>query len=148
MQVKPLGRNYLVRLDPGEQAIQRLMQFADHHRIRFATFSGIGTFERATLGYYDVETQHYQNELFDEPLEVLGLAGNIARGEEGERIVHAHVTVGRSDYTTLGGHLVEATVGPTLEIRVETWPSTIRRRHDPESGLQLWDLEAIETYSV
>lgn len=148
MQVKPLGKNYLVRLEPGEEAITKLRQFADRYRIGFAAIRAIGTFERVTLGYYDVETKAYQNDLLDEPVEVLNLTGNVTRDEDGERLVHAHVTVGRADYTTRGGHLVEALVGPTLEVVVETEPVTIRRRHDSETGLQLWDLEALETFSV
>jgi predicted DNA-binding protein with PD1-like motif len=48
----------------------------------------------------------------------------------------------------MGGHLVEGVVGPTLEVVVESAPITIRRRHDPDTGLELWDLQAIETFSV
>jgi hypothetical protein len=76
------------------------------------------------------------------------MSGNVAKGEDGERMVHAHVTVGRSDYTTLGGHVVEATVGPTLEVVVETAPTTIRRRHDPDVGLELWDLDRLQMQSA
>jgi predicted DNA-binding protein with PD1-like motif len=148
MQIKPLGSDYLVRLERGEEAVANLKHFADRYRIGFAAIHAIGTFERVTLGYYDAEAKTYRNESLDEPVEVLNLTGNIARGEDGERIVHAHVTVGRPDYTTRGGHLVEGVVGPTLEVVVETAPVTIRRRHDPDIGLALWDLEALETFSV
>lgn len=148
VQVKPLGRTYLVRLERGEEAIESLKGFADRHRIGFAAIRAIGTFERVTLGYYDVDAEAYRNETLDEPVEVLNLTGNVTRGEDGERIVHAHVTVGRADYTTRGGHLVSATVGPTLEVVVESEPATVRRRHDADTGLELWDLAAMETFSV
>ena len=148
MQVKPLGNNYLVRLDPGEEAIEHVTRVADQYRIGFATFHGIGTFERVTLGYYDLDARAYQDEVFEEPVEVLAVTGNIATDAAGQRIVHAHVTVGLSDFTTRGGHLVEGIVGPTLEVIIDTGPATIRRRHDEDTGLQLWDLEAIETLSV
>lgn len=148
MQVKAVGTRYLVRLEPGEDAIESLKRFADSTRIAFAAVRAIGTFERVTLGYYDLDTQTYQTQEFDEPVEVLNLTGNIARGEDDERMVHAHVTVGRPDYSTLGGHLVEAVVGPTLEVVIEPGPVTVRRRHDDETGLALWDLEAVETFSI
>ena len=148
MQVKRSGSSYLIRLERGEEALQNLRDFADRRRIGFAVIRAIGTFERVTLGYYDAVKKTYQERTLDEPLEVLNLSGNIAKGEAGERIVHAHVTLGRPNYTTLGGHLVEATVGPTLEIIVETMPMTIRRRYDPDTGLNLWDLEAIQTFSI
>lgn len=148
MQVKPVGGNYLVRLERGEAAVESLKEFADRYRIGFAEIRAIGTLESVTLGYYDAEAKTYHNETFDEPLEVLNLTGNIGRGEDGERIVHAHVTVSRPDYTTRGGHLVEGVIGPTLEVTVDTAPVTIRRRHDPDTGLELWDLAALETFSV
>jgi hypothetical protein len=148
VQVRPSESSYLIRLERGEEALESLRDFADRHRIGFAVVRAIGTFERITLGYYDAVKKTYQEKTLDEPLEVLNLSGNIAKGEDGERIVHAHVTLGRPDYTTLGGHVVQATAGPTLEMIVETMPTTIRRRYDPDTGLNLWDLEAIETVSV
>ncbi|MGD8968718.1 MAG: DNA-binding protein [Anaerolineae bacterium] len=148
MHFKRSGSTYLIRLERGERAVESLTGFADRHRIGFAVIHAIGTFQRLTLGYYNALDKTYQEQTLDEPFEVLNLSGNIAKGQDGERIVHAHVTVGRPDYTTLGGHLVEATVGPTLEVFVETLPVTIRRRQDPQTGLNVWDLEAIETLSV
>jgi hypothetical protein len=148
VQVKPFGGNYLVRLERGEAVIESLREFADRTRIGFAEIRAIGTLDRVTLGYYDAEAKTYHEKSFDEPLEVLNLTGNIARGDDGGRIVHAHVTLSRPDYTTRGGHLAAGVVGPTLEVIVETAPLTIRRRHDADTGLELWDLEALETFSV
>lgn len=143
-----MGPNYLVRLERGEEAIDSLKRFADSRRIGFAAIRAIGTFDRVILGYYDVEARAYKNRSVDKPVEVLNMTGNIARDQDGTRIVHAHVTIGCADYTTLGGHVVEAVVGPTLEIIIETAPATIRRRRDSETGLQLWDFEAVETFSI
>jgi hypothetical protein len=148
MQVKRLGDLFLVRLEPGEEVIESLRQFADANRIGFAEIRAIGTFERVTLGYYDVEKKSYENQGFEEPVEVLNLTGNITKGENGERIVHGHVTIGRSDYSALGGHVVEAIVGPTLEVVVQTAPTTIRRKHDPDTGLEQWDLNRFEMRSA
>ncbi len=148
MQVKRIGDTYLVRLEAGEEVIEKLKTFADAYRIGFAALHAIGTFERVTLGYFDTETQAYCNQEFDEPVEVVSLTGNIARREDGERIVHAHVVVGRSDYTTLGGHVVEANVGPTLEAVVQPLRTTVRRRRDPATGLELWDLGSLEVFSA
>ena len=148
MQVKRLGDTFLIRLEAGEEVIESLKQFADIQRIGFAALRAIGTFERVTLGYYDAETKSYRNEGIEEPVEVLNMSGNVAKGEDGERIIHAHVAVGRSDYTVLGGHVVEATVGPTLEVVVDTAPTTIRRRHDEGTGLELLDLNQYEMQSA
>mgnify|MGYP001241586587 FL=1 len=148
MQVKRLRDTYLVRLETGEEVIASLKSFASSYRIGFGALRAIGTFQRVTLGYYNTDTKSYQHKELKEPVEVLNMTGNISKGEDEQRIVHAHVTVGRSDYTTLGGHVVEAAVGPTVEVVIETAPTTIRRRHDPDTGLELWDLTRMETLSV
>jgi len=148
LQVKRVGDIFLVRLETGEEVIESLKRFADAYRIGFGSIQAIGTFERVTLGYYDTETKAYQDQSVEEPVEVLNLSGNIAKGEDGEPIVHAHVTVGRSDYSTLGGHVVEATVGPTLEVIIETRAATVRRRRDPDVGLDLWDLNQVDMQSA
>ncbi|HEY68748.1 MAG TPA: DNA-binding protein [Thermoflexia bacterium] len=142
MEIKALDGHYLIRLEPGDEIIECLKRFADEHKIGFAALSGIGTFRRVTLGYFDTTANVYRHRTVEEQVEVLSLSGNISRGEGGEPIVHAHVTIGRSDYHTLGGHLVEATVNPTLEVVVTVAPATVRRRRDPVTGLMMWDLEA------
>jgi predicted DNA-binding protein with PD1-like motif len=77
----------------------------------------------------------------DEQLEVLSLAGDVARGD-GEPAVHGHIVVGRRDGSTRGGHFVDGTVRPTLELVVQETPAYLQKRHDPESGLALIDPEA------
>src|SRR5207248_8373816 len=61
--------------------------------------------------------------------------------------LHAHLVVGRRDGTTLGGHLLEGHVWPTLEVIVTETPAHLRKSLDPETGLALIDIEApsIET---
>jgi predicted DNA-binding protein with PD1-like motif len=148
VQIKSFGEGHLVRLERGEKVIASLRRFAKRYRIGFAAFRAIGTLDQVTLGYYDSDSQAYRNQALDEAVEVLNLSGNISRGADGEHIVHAHVTVGGPDYTALGGHVVEATVGPTLELVVDTWPTSVQRRHDPDTGLDLWDLDAVKTRPV
>ncbi len=148
MEVKRVGDIYLVRLEAGEEVIGSLKRFADVYRIGFAVLQAIGTFERVTLGYYDLETKAYQNLELEEPVEVLSLKGSVAKGADGERMVHAHVVVGRSDYAAMGGHVVEAIIGPTLETIVEPARTTIRRRRDEDTGLELWDLSSLEVFSA
>jgi predicted DNA-binding protein with PD1-like motif len=77
----------------------------------------------------------------DEQTEVLSMIGDIALGEEGDPEIHAHIVLGRRDATTVGGHLLEATVRPTLEVVLTEAPQHLRRRSDPDSGLALIDLD-------
>ncbi|MBV8779143.1 MAG: DUF296 domain-containing protein, partial [Alphaproteobacteria bacterium] len=56
--------------------------------------------------------------------------------------VHLHVVLGLSDGSTRGGHLIEGTVRPTLEVIVVETPSHLRRKQRPEFGIALIDLTA------
>ena len=71
-----------------------------------------------------------------EQVEVLTLTGDIASAD-GAPKVHAHVVLGRRDGQTIGGHLIEAHVRPTLEIALTVSPAALVRRRDRESGLDL-----------
>lgn len=148
LHVKRLGDTYLIRLETGEEIIGSLEEFANAYRIGFGAVQAIGSLQRATLGTYDVETTTIQRKELEEPVELLNLSGNFTQGEDGERILQAHATLGRSDYSTQGGHLLAATVGATVEVVVTTAPTPIRRRRDPDTGRQLWDLNTLEVVSA
>jgi len=49
--------------------------------------------------------------------------------------------VGKPDGAAHGGHLLEAHVRPTLELILTESPRHLQKRHDPESGLALIDLQ-------
>jgi predicted DNA-binding protein with PD1-like motif len=88
------------------------------------------------LGYFDPAAREYKKIPVTEQVEVLSLLGVITLDGEQPK-VHAHVVLGRRDGSTLGGHLLEARVRPTLEVIVVDSPSHLRREHDPVSGLAL-----------
>jgi hypothetical protein len=148
LQVKRLGDTYLLRLELGEELVARLNQFADTYRVGFGTVEGSGALERVTLGTYDGEARRYREERLEGPVELLTMTGSIAQGEDGRRAVQAHVTVARADGGAVGGRLLRAVVGPAVEVVVETTAAIVRRCHDPESGLELWDLDAMETLAA
>jgi uncharacterized protein len=46
------------------------------------------------------------------------------------------------DGSTCGGHLLDGTVQPTLEVTLVETPAHLRRKHRPKLGLALIDLDA------
>jgi uncharacterized protein len=135
-------RVYAMIFDKGDEAISGLKAFATEHHLSGSHFTAIGAFEDVTLGYFEREKKSYKKMALREQVEVLVLDGDVAKKEDGELEVHAHVVVGRSDGTTRGGHLLEAHVWPTLEVIMEESPGELHRKMDPESGLALIDLGA------
>jgi uncharacterized protein len=91
------------------------------------------------LGWFDRERKDYDRIPIGEQVEVLSLAGDVAL-DRGEPKVHAHVVVGKRDGTAHGGHLLRASVWPTLEVVLAESPAELRKSHDPETGLALIDL--------
>jgi len=144
MQVKQLpklqGQQRLVVLfSPGEELVHSLAELAKTRSILGAHFTGIGALRAAMLGFFDIARREYRRFGIDDQVEVLSLLGNIAM-EDGEPRIHAHIVVGRFNGATLGGHLLEAHVRPTLEVVLVETPPALRRRFDPATGLALLDL--------
>jgi predicted DNA-binding protein with PD1-like motif len=129
-------KTYALIFDTGDEVMSRLVDFARANRLGGSRLTAIGALSDVTLGYFDWEKKDYKKMPFREQVEVLSLIGDVAL-KDGQPTVHAHIVVGRSDGTTLGGHLVEAHVRPTLEVILVESPGHLRKEIDPETGLAL-----------
>ena len=134
------GAAWVLRLEPGDEVIGSLLAWAEENGVGFAAVQAIGALRRAVLGYFDSAARTYLRIPVEEHVEVVSLVGNVTRAEDGAPIAHVHAVLGRADGTTLGGHLFEGVVGPTLEVVLLPLPEEIRRKQDPETGLALFDL--------
>jgi predicted DNA-binding protein with PD1-like motif len=129
-------RTMAVVLERGDEVMSVLLRFAADHNLTASRLTAIGAFESATLGYFDWERKVYERIPVNEQTEVLSLVGDIALDGAKPR-VHAHVVLGRRDGSTVGGHLLDARVRPTLEVMVIDSPAHLRRVCDPDSGIAL-----------
>ena len=100
---------YILRLVRGENVFETLQKFCRQEQIVGAFFSGIGAVDKAELAHYNIETQKYSSQKFNQALEVINLTGNIAL-HEGEIIIHAHGTFSDTSMHCLGGHVVSLQV--------------------------------------
>jgi hypothetical protein len=132
-------RTYVLVFDTGDEAMAGLQQFARERRLAAAQLTAIGAFSRATLAYFDWESKQYRPIPVDEQVEVLALTGDVSQAGDGSPKVHAHAVLGRRDGSTVGGHLKEGHVRPTLEVILTESPAHLRRQHDERSGLALID---------
>jgi uncharacterized protein len=139
MEAKALdkdGKTFAVIFSTGEDPVAGLTRFAEDKRLGAASFTAIGAFSEAELGYFDWEKKDYERIPVRQQVEVLSLIGDIALDGD-KRKIHAHVVLGRRDGAACGGHLLSARVRPTLEVIVEATPAHLHRVHDPASGLAL-----------
>jgi predicted DNA-binding protein with PD1-like motif len=135
---------YVVVCDPGDEAVAALTQFAQAEDLEAASIAAVGAFERAVVGWFDRAAKDYRRIPVGEQCEVLSLLGDVAQGQDGP-ILHMHVVLGLSDGTTRGGHLLEGTVYPTLEVVVTETPAQLRKIMRPDIGIALIDLDRSES---
>ena len=137
------SKAFVLILSRGDEALSALAAFARDEKVVNARFVAIGAVRDPEVGWFDVTRKAYKAMSLDEQMEVLTLSGDIALAESGQPIVHAHLVLGRSDGSAWGGHLLRATVSPTLEVYVTTYPQPLYKRLDSETQLQLIDTSLI-----
>jgi len=131
---------YVMVCDPGDEAVAALAQFARAERLEAAQITGVGGFERATVGWFDRAARQFRHIPVNQQCEVLSLIGDVAQDQDGPSL-NVHVVLGLSDGTTRGGHLIEGQVFPTLEVVVTETPAQLRKVMHPDLGVALIDLD-------
>jgi predicted DNA-binding protein with PD1-like motif len=132
------AKTYLLEFRTGQEVMQGLLAFAREHKFVAGHLTGIGAISDAVIGYFDPEKKAYLRNHEKGQAEVLSLTGNLALYHD-EPFFHVHVALGLQDGAARGGHLFEATVRPTVELVLNTYPRAVRRKIDPETGLPLLD---------
>ena len=139
MRFRRFEDRYQLRFDSGEGLADKLLRWLARHRIGYATLTGLGAVSRATVAYWNAETRQYEHHVLDEQLEVVSLIGNVTI-KDGAPFTHIHVTLGGPDLSIRGGHFIDATVHPNLEIWIRPESAGLERTLDEGSGLYLMDL--------
>jgi uncharacterized protein len=134
-QINEQPRSYALVFSTGDELAKGLKDFATEQALADASFKAIGALAAVKLAWFNPQTRKYQISVdLKEQVELLSMIGDVAQ-HEGRPIVHAHVVVGRSDGTTAGGHLLEASVRPTCEVFLTESPVELSKALDPETGL-------------
>jgi hypothetical protein len=134
---------YALVFDNGDEVMELLKRFANEHSLKAAHFTAIGAFSSVELGFFDFGIKDYKRILVQEQVEVLSLIGDVALyGTESQ--LHAHVVVGKSNGSAMGGHLLKAIVHPTLELILQETPGYLQRRIDKETQLPLIEISEFE----
>lgn len=125
----------VIRLDPGDEVLAALESVRDEADVSGGFFTGIGAVDRVTLGHYDADAQEYSEETFEGEFEVTAFSGNV-----GPDKIHAHIQLGKRDFSTLGGHCSGARVSGTFEIVVHRTQTKLTHRPDTTTGLAVFDI--------
>ena len=135
-----VGRVIVGKLYPDEDLIDGITELVIKHDINAGLVNVIGALKKCTLGFFNVETSEYNFKTLEEDLELISCMGNIAHINTGP-IIHLHVSVGREDYSIIGGHLSQPSIiSVTGEVYIYEIDEKLKRAVDPQFGLSLLDL--------
>jgi len=139
MKYQKRDSTYIIRLERGEKVIERLLEFCEKEEIRAGYLNALGAVNEIELGHFNLVAKKYTFLKLSGQFEIAFLQGNISTLEE-KTYIHAHITVGDKKFNSLSGHLKEATVSATCEIFLIKVEGQLKRKKDPETGLNLLDI--------
>ncbi|MFW9970535.1 MAG: PPC domain-containing DNA-binding protein [Candidatus Odinarchaeota archaeon] len=128
------------KIEPDEDLIDSIIELVKKYDIQSGLVNCIGALKKFKIGFYDINSKSYKMEMFDEYVELISCIGNISyKGKE--PIIHLHVTLGRNDYSVIGGHLSQpCIVSVTGEVKIIEIGQKIMRVEDPQFNLTLLDI--------
>lgn len=130
------NRRFVLRFDKGEDVCVKLQEFMDEQKMTGCAFWGIGSCTEIQFGYYNEHLKEYRKKPYYEEMEVINFQGTGALMND-KAVVHAHGTVGRTDFTMLGGHVFKLVVSATMEIVLIQLDGALNRKNNPDFNLNL-----------
>ena len=132
------GDDYILSLANHCEIVSTLSEFCEAEGLEAAEISGLGAVSEATLRFLDPATKAYVDKTFAEQMEIANLTGNLSR-KDGKVYLHIHLSLGRRDYTMVGGHALCATINGACELFVRVIRGAQpQREFDPQTGLNLY----------
>lgn len=137
MDYRKFQNKYVIRVDKGEEIVDKIKQICRENNIKLGWVKGLGAVNKITLGLFETSTKKYIASNFEGDYEISALYGNIST-MNGEVYTHIHASISDSQCKTFGGHLSEAVVSATAEIVIESMEGTVEREFNEEIGLNLY----------
>ncbi|MFX1321725.1 MAG: PPC domain-containing DNA-binding protein [Promethearchaeota archaeon] len=135
-----VSRVIVGKVEPDEDLIDVITKLVKKYDVKAGFLNCIGAFKKFTIGYFDLNKKEYKLDTFDENVELVSCLGNVAY-RNGEPIIHAHVSVGRPDFSIIGGHLAQPSIiSVTGEIYILEIDQKITRSLDPQFNLLLLNI--------
>lgn len=140
MVYKKFGNKIVVRIDRGEEILEKIKELALKENIKLASISAIGAIDELVVGVYDVAKKEYYSNEFKGDLEIVSLLGTI-NTMNGNFYTHIHLSAGNEKGEVFGGHLNKAVVSGTCEMVVSLIDGTVDRFYDDETGLNIFKMD-------
>lgn len=139
MKYKRFDKTIIVRIDRGEEILDKIRELAIAENIKLASVTALGATNGFTVGVFNTaEKKYYANE-FKGAFEIVSLTGTI-NTMDGQFYTHIHMSAGNDKGEVFGGHLNRAVVSATCEMTVTVIGGEVDRYRDDDVGLNLFKL--------
>ena len=136
MDYRRFGGHIVLRIDRGEEVVEKITELAEKENIKLGAISGLGAADHVVMGVYDIEEQVFHKQEMNELMEITSLIGNITE-MDGKPYLHIHINLADKNGNVHGGHLNEVRSGGTAEIVVTVIEGAVGRKKDQITGTGL-----------
>lgn len=137
MEYRKFDNQIVVRIDKGEEIIEKIKEVALKENIKLASINALGATNNFVVGVYKVDEKKYYSNEFKGNFEIVSLTGTI-NTMNGEFYTHIHMSAGNDKGEVFGGHLNKAIVSATCEMVINIIDGSVDRYFDEEIGLNLF----------
>lgn len=139
MKYKRFGSTIVVRIDRGEEILDKIRELALKEDIKLASVTALGATNDFTVGVFNTSEKKYYSNEFKGAFEIVSLTGTI-NTMDGQFYTHIHMSAGNEKGEVFGGHLNRAVISATCEMIVTVIDGEVDRYHDEDVGLNLFKL--------
>ena len=140
MEYRKFQNKIIVRMDKGEEILEKVREVAEKEKIKLADISALGAVSEFTVGVFDTEAKEYHANEFKGSFEIVSLTGTINTMND-EFYCHLHMSAGNEKGQVFGGHLNRALISATCEMVITLIDGRVDRRFEKEVGLNLFQFQ-------
>ena len=137
MEYKRFDKDIVVRIDKGEEILEKIKEVAIRENIKLATVTALGATSDFTVGVFKTEEKKYYSNSFKGDFEIVSLTGSI-NTMNNEFYTHIHMSAGDEKGNVFGGHLNKAIVRATCKMFIHIIEGKVDRELNKDIGLNLF----------
>lgn len=137
MEYRKFDKTIVVRLDPGEEILEKIKEVAEKENVKLAKVEALGATNDFTIGAYSIPEKKYYKTDYKGVWEIVSLHGNIST-KDGEFYSHIHMGCGDNEGHFVGGHLNRAVISATCEMFITIIDGKVDRMVDEKTGLNVF----------
>ena len=126
MEYKRFDKDIVVRIDKGEEILEKIKEVSIRENIKLATVTALGATNEFTVGVFKTEEKKYYSNSFQGDFEIVSLTGSINTMND-EFYTHIHMSAGDGKGNVFGGHLNKAIVSATCEMFIHVIEGKVDR---------------------